>query len=326
VIFSETNTCPRHARLQAQEATIALAAGQRLYGREFADLSALAQTFRADPESRFSSADDVRSFIIATAARARARAAQVVSNPPSADIDFISYPEATAETSPGGQYVPADDGGTRKAVHYYRADYQHLARSQLEATIFHETWPDHHLQQIVTRERVRTGAHRIARLVYVPGFVEGWATYVEGLARKLPLYNSDLSTIGSVMGSQTPGLVADIGMHVLGWSEQQTFDYLQDHHPAMPEEIIQRTVDGIGEDPGSAVPYAMGGMEIEAIRGKRETPGRLEVRSAGFSSAHHRGRCRTLCGTARESGSTDNVSDLPQARQVPSARRGPIRL
>ncbi|WP_116811371.1 DUF885 domain-containing protein [Steroidobacter cummioxidans] len=250
----------------AQETTIALAAGQRLYGRKFADLSALAQTLSADPENRFSSADSVRTFIIATVARARARAGEVVSNPPSADVDLIPFSDAASATAPSGQYVPGDDQGTRKAVYYYRADYQNLAPSQLEATVLHETWPGHHLQQLVTRDRVRTGAHRIARLVYFPGMIEGWATYTEGLARELPLYNSELGTIGSVMDSSTPDLVADIGMHGLGWSEQQIFDYLQAHHPAMPKERIQSKAAGIVEEPGLAVPYAMGGMEIEAIR------------------------------------------------------------
>jgi uncharacterized protein (DUF885 family) len=265
----------------AQEATVALAAGQRFYGREFADLSALAQTFRADPENRFSSADGVRSFIIATVARAQVRAAQVVSNPPSADIDLIAFPDATSATSPGGQYVPADDEGTRKAVYYYRADYQNLMPAQLEATILHETWPGHHLQELVTRDRVRTGAHRIARLVYVPGILEGWATYIEGLARELPLYNSELGAIGSVMDSLTPDLVADIGMHVLGWSEQRTFEYLQAQHPATPKESIQRIADSIVEEPGLAVPYAMGGMEIEAIResAKRLAGSKFDLRT-----------------------------------------------
>lgn len=265
----------------AQEATIALAAGQRLYGREFSDLSALAQTLLADPENRFSSADGVRSFIIATMARAQARAGQVVSNPPSADIDLVAFSEATAATSGGGLYVPADDEGTRKAVYYYRADYRNLMPAQLEATILHESWPGHHLQELVTRDRVRTGAHRIARLVYVPGVAEGWATYIEGLARELPLYNSELGIIGSVMDSLTPDLVADIGMHVLGWSEQQTFDYIQAQHPATSKERIQRTADGIVEEPGLIVFYAMGGMEIEAIResAKRLAGSKFDLRT-----------------------------------------------
>jgi uncharacterized protein (DUF885 family) len=182
---------------------------------------------------------------------------------PDIDVEARPYTEAVGTSAPGGQYIPRDGDG-RPPIYYYRTDFANLSPSRLEATVLHESWPGHHLHAEIAR--MESGAHPLARLVNVPGISEGWATYVEGLARELSLYESELGVIGSVMDSMTPLLVADIGMHVLGWNQQETFEYLQGKSPATPSERLQITVMAIAEEPGWMVPYALGAIEIENMR------------------------------------------------------------
>jgi uncharacterized protein (DUF885 family) len=261
-----TELYDRAAARVEQETIVALEAGRRHYGRAFADLNALAAAMKADPKEKFTSSEDVARFIATTIEHAKTTADRVIADPPLGQLELRAYPAETSATSPAGQYVPADDESGRAPVYYYRADHVNLTPARLEPVVLHETWPGHHLQEQVTRARVKSGAHPISRLVYVPGVSEGWATYVEGLARDLQLYQSDLGTVGSVMDSLTPALVAEIGMHVMGWSEERTLAYLRSKHPATPLERLQRYADLTVEEPGTAVPYAMGAMEIESMR------------------------------------------------------------
>jgi uncharacterized protein (DUF885 family) len=252
-----------------REAVQALVAGKRRYGRDFADLAALAEAVRADPLNAFKNETALREFIVATIQRGKAGTVKVVPAVPTVDVEVRPFPESMKDSAPGGQYIPRDEDG-RPPIYYHGTNFETLSPSRLEATVLHESWPGHHLQAEITLARAKSGAHALAQLVYVPGVGEGWATYVEGLSRELGLYESELGVIGSIMDSMTPRLVADIGMHVRGWTEQQTYDYLKTRLPATPDERIRLTVINIASDPGWMVPYALGAIEIERMRSELE--------------------------------------------------------
>jgi uncharacterized protein (DUF885 family) len=248
-----------------QEVQTALLAGKKRYGRDFLSLTALAEALRKDSRNHFNSKDQVHEFIVSVMRRGKAGAAKVVPLVPDVDVEVKPFSDAAGESAPSGQYIPRDTEG-RPPIYYYRTDYANLSPSSLEATVLHETWPGHHLQAEITQGSSKFRPHPLAQLVFLPGVGEGWATYVEGLARDLSLYDSELGVIGSVMNSMTPRAVADIGMHVFGWSEQRTLDYLKGRFPATPAERVQLTVTAIADEPGLMVPYALGAVEIENMR------------------------------------------------------------
>jgi uncharacterized protein (DUF885 family) len=247
------------------EAQEALLAGKKRYGRSFKDLAALADAMRGDPRNRFESEARLSEFILATIQRGKAGTLKVVPAAPAVDVEARPFPESMGDSAPNGEYIPRDEEG-RAPIYYYRTDFENQSPARLESTVLHESWPGHHLQSEITLARRKAGGHPLAQLVYLPGVGEGWATYVEGLARELGLYEGELGLIGSVMDSMTPRLVADLGMHVRGWSERQTQDYLKTRFPATPDERIEMTVLAIANEPGWMVPYALGAMEIESMR------------------------------------------------------------
>lgn len=244
-----------------QEVQAALVAGKKRYGRDFANLAALAEATRDDPRNKFENEAQLREFILAAIRRGKLGTAKVVPVVPTVDVEARP---ASSDSAPSGQYFPRDEDG-RPPIYYYRTDFQNLSPARLESTVLHEAWPGHHLQFEVSRANSK-GSHPLAQLVYVPGLGEGWATYVEGLARELSLYDSELGVIGSVMDSMTPRMVADIGMHVRGWTEQQTLEYLVGRFPSTPLERVKLTVVAVSEEPGWMVPYALGAIEIENLR------------------------------------------------------------
>ena len=254
------------ASARAEEETrLALGAGKKRYGRDFPTLAALAEALRQDPKDQFKDEARLREFISATIRRGKAKSVKVVPTVPETDVESRPYSEAVGDSAPSGEYIPRDEEG-RPPIYFYRTDFANLSPSRLEATVLHETWPGHHLQSEITQAKAKRATHALAQLVYIPGVGEGWATYVEGLARELSLYDSELGAIGSVMNSMTPRLVADIGMHVYGWSEERAFKYLVEKFPATPAERVRITVGAIAEEPGWMVPYAAGAIEIENLR------------------------------------------------------------
>ena len=89
---------------------------------------------------------------------------------------------------------------------------------------------------------------------------------MESLGRELDLYGTDLGAMGSVMDSMTPRMLADLGIHVRGWTEAQALEYLTAAIPALPLERLRGTLAGIVSSPGRSAPYAAGAMRIEALR------------------------------------------------------------
>jgi uncharacterized protein (DUF885 family) len=64
-------------------------------------------------------------------------------------------------------------------------------------------------------------------------------------------------------------LVVDTGLHAKGWSRQQAVDYMLDN-TAMPKVEIDSEVDRYIADPGQALAYMVGRLEIQRLRARSE--------------------------------------------------------
>jgi uncharacterized protein (DUF885 family) len=64
-------------------------------------------------------------------------------------------------------------------------------------------------------------------------------------------------------------LVVDTGLHAKGWSRQQAVDYMG-ANTAMPQVEIDSEVDRYIADPGQALAYMVGRLEIQRIRADAE--------------------------------------------------------
>ncbi len=61
-------------------------------------------------------------------------------------------------------------------------------------------------------------------------YIEGWGLYAERLADELGLYRSPAERFGMLDAQawRASRLVVDSGMHALGWSRQQSIDWMLD--------------------------------------------------------------------------------------------------
>jgi uncharacterized protein (DUF885 family) len=163
------------------------------------------------------------------------------------------------------RYLPASEDGSRPGtyqINLYKPEEQ--TRAWAERVAFHEAWPGHHLQHALAQERSQ--AHPITRYLSNSGFAEGWARYTETtLADEMGLYSSDFNRLSMYAGVPN-AMVADPGLHALGWTRQQVIDYILAKSPGSTPERAATDVDRIAITPGQVTTYGVGEQELVALR------------------------------------------------------------
>jgi uncharacterized protein (DUF885 family) len=254
------------ARVEALHAELRVVAA-RAFGTS--DVPALLARLRDDPALRFGSAGEVVAVSREALARALAAAPRWFGLVPAAPVELRPYPEFLRGSAPAERYSPDFSGG--KLAGLYQVDALEPAakpRPPVESSTFHETVPGHHLQIATALEG---GAPDLGKYVLNAGFVEGWALYAERLAGEMDLYSSDLYRLGSLSNQvfRAARLVVDPGLNALGWSRGRAIAYLVTN-AGLREEAAAAEVDRYVAWPGQATAYALGALEIAALRARAE--------------------------------------------------------
>eukprot|EP00091_Calanus_sinicus_P005644 TRINITY_DN16111_c0_g1_i1.p1 TRINITY_DN16111_c0_g1~~TRINITY_DN16111_c0_g1_i1.p1 ORF type:complete len:110 (-),score=11.30 TRINITY_DN16111_c0_g1_i1:121-450(-) len=95
-------------------------------------------------------------------------------------------------------------------------------------------------------------------------FLEGWGMYCELLGHDLGLYKNPMDRYGQLSGElfRAGRLVVDPGIHAKGWSKEKALKYLLDHSD-FDETFIKQELDRYVTDPGQAVSYKIGQLEVK---------------------------------------------------------------
>jgi uncharacterized protein (DUF885 family) len=164
---------------------------------------------------------------------------------------------------------PARDGSKPGRFFFNTADPTMWGTFQLEAVTYHEGVPGHHLQLAIALENPEL--HHLLADYYIAAYNEGWGLYTERLADEMGLYSSELDRVGMLSADSMRAcrLVVDTGLHALGWSREQAIEYMVDHSP-MSRLQVEGEIDRYIGNPGQALGYMMGRLEIERIRSEAE--------------------------------------------------------
>jgi uncharacterized protein (DUF885 family) len=73
-------------------------------------------------------------------------------------------------------------------------------------------------------------------------------------------------------------LVVDTGLHQHGWSRQRVVDYLR-ANTVMSEVEIQSETDRYIEQPGQALSYMVGKLELQRLRARAQAAPGFEIRA-----------------------------------------------
>jgi uncharacterized protein (DUF885 family) len=116
--------------------------------------------------------------------------------------------------------------------------------------------PGHHLQ-ISTAQRADT--HPLRKIAFFNAYLEGWALYAEQLADELGGYADPLERAGYLQSFlfRAARLVADTGIHTLGWSREKATDFFVDT-VGFARPRAQREIERYSVQPGQACSYKIG--------------------------------------------------------------------
>ncbi len=221
---------------------------------------------RTDPKYAFKTSDELMAYAQAALDRARQAMPRVADLTTDARVVIEPYPEFRARAGAPGQYNAGPEDGSAPGVFLINAyDPTHTSRANVEQVTFHETYPGHHFQLSIARER--EGLHPVVRYLGSTGFIEGWGLYAEGLADELGLYSTDVDRLGWLASRafRAARLVVDAGIHTGRMSRDSAVAYLEVHTTRPPAEI-QGEVNRYISWPGQATAYMLGNLELVALR------------------------------------------------------------
>ena len=233
------------------------------------DVSAFLRRVNEDPAFTFDTEEAVLQYSTDALDAVKAAMPKAFGVLPNADVLVKPYPEFAESGS--GEYHSSSEDGTRPGIFYIAvADPTGRSISNQLATLHHETFPGHHLQGAIALE-LGDQQHPLARYLWNSGYGEGWALYSERLADELGLYPTPLDRIGlySDQIARASRLVMDSGLHTLGWTRQQTVDYMMANSGWAPVDI-QNEIDRYISWPAQATSYMLGMIEIRRLRALAE--------------------------------------------------------
>jgi uncharacterized protein (DUF885 family) len=229
------------------------------------DLSALFEELRTNPEYTFESEQHMLDYVNAAVERGRLAVPAWFGTVPDHEL-LVKPSPAYEKDSGGGFYSSGTADGSRPGI-YQVGTYnpQGISRAGQEATVFHESWPGHHMQGSIAF--LNDELHPIMSYMFISGSGEGWALYTERLAGEMGLYSDEVARLGMLSNEayRAARLVVDPGIHVLGWTRQQAMDYMLEN-TAEGYDSVSSEVDRYAAVPGQATSYLLGSLEIQRLR------------------------------------------------------------
>lgn len=140
---------------------------------------------------------------------------------------------------------------------------------ELPALTLHEAVPGHHIQIALQQEA--EGQPYFRRQANVSAFTEGWGLYAEYLGEEMGFYRTPYERFGRLSYEMWRAcrLVADTGLHWMGWSEEQARVCFRDNSALAPHNIETELQRYIGW-PGQATAYKIGEIRLREIRARAE--------------------------------------------------------
>ena len=135
---------------------------------------------------------------------------------------------------------------------------------QLFTTLAHEGFPGHLYQ---TTGTYQAGLAPIRALLNHPGYVEGWATYVEMLSYQYAGIQEDLAELLMRNQSALLSLYAsiDLGVHYDGWKIHEIYNFLK-KYGFTDKKMIQRIYELVTEEPSHYLKYYVGYLEFLELK------------------------------------------------------------
>ena len=254
------------ASIDAERAAIARDAG---FGD---DATAYRAALATDPANQAATKEELVARCNEDIVRAGEVAPRVFGRLPISTCDVRPVEPFKEKDAPFAYYFPPTPDGSRGGIYYVNTyDLPSRTFSKLASTTYHEAIPGHHFQISLEVEHPTLNVfRRLGARMTGAAFVEGWGLYSERLADELGLYRNQAERFGMLDAQawRASRLIVDSGMHGLGWSRQQSIDWLLKTGLSSTDATIE--TDRYIAWPGQALSYMTGMREIRRLRHELE--------------------------------------------------------
>lgn len=220
---------------------------------------------KSDPRFYYENSDPGRAAYLQrardTVAAMEARIPEVFHRKPSIPLEVRRFEPYREKTAPAGFYeAGAADGSRPGAIYLGLADMSKAAIYDLDALLYHEGLPGHHMQiSTILTDPAIPELRKISFWWLNSAFVEGWALYAERLAKDMGFYEDPYADFGRLAGElwRAYRLVVDSGLHHKRWSREEAIQFLNENTTS-PETANAAAVDRYLAVPGQATSFMVG--------------------------------------------------------------------
>lgn len=234
------------------------------------DFAGFLAFLRSDPQFYATTREDLLEKASEMAKRADDHLPALFGTLPRLPYGVRPVPREIEDSYTTGRYF----GGSMKTgvAGGYMVNTSHLDQRplyELPALALHEAVPGHHIQIALQQEAEDQPYFR--RGADVTAFIEGWGLYSEYLGEEMGFYRTPYERFGRLSYEMWRAcrLVADTGLHWMGWDIEQARACFRDNSALSPLNIETELQRYIGW-PGQATAYKIGEIRLRAIRARAE--------------------------------------------------------
>jgi uncharacterized protein (DUF885 family) len=191
-------------------------------------------------------------------------------NLPKAPV-MVKAVEPFREKSAGKAFYqsPAEDGSRPGTVYVNLYRMADMPTTEIEALIYHEGLPGHHLERANSTELKNVPAFR--KFGGYAAYSEGWGLYSEKLAKEMGQYTDPYDDFGRLQLElhRAIRLVVDSGIHAKRWSREDAIKYTAENS-AEPIGGIEKAIERYAVYPGQATAYMVGRLKISELRDRAQ--------------------------------------------------------
>ncbi len=272
--YTTTEMTPEqiHALGQSEVARIRAAMEREITASGFqGDFAAFQHFLHTDPQFYAVSGQDLIEKASEVAKRADGQLPRLFGTLPRLPYDVRVIPAESAEGSTTAYYTQGSPQLGQAGT--YWVNTTHLDQRplyELPALTLHESVPGHHLQ--ISRAQELGDLPYFRRNASETAFVEGWGLYAESLGEDMGIYRTPYERFGRLSYEMWRAcrLVADTGIHWMGWDIEQARACFAENTALSPHNI-QTELERYVATPGQALAYKIGELRLQALRREAQT-------------------------------------------------------
>ena len=225
---------------------------------------------RTDPQFYAQTREDLLEKASEIAKRADYQLPKLFGTLPRLPYGVIPTPrEIEANTTTGRYYGGSPENSVAGAYLVNTGNLPARPLYELPALTVHEAVPGHHLQIALAQELKDLPYFR--RNASPTAFIEGWGLYAEHLGTEMGIYRTPYERFGKLSYEMWRAcrLVADTGIHWMGWTKEQARACFRDNS-ALSEGNIEAELNRYISDPGQALTYKVGELKYKELRARAE--------------------------------------------------------